>query len=225
MKTQFDKLIESISHCSVCAFRDCIIEPLAPLPVNPPVPILFIGENPSWAKNQDVPFAVKTHSGQALDNYYLKPLNLTRQQVWITDLFKCRYPKDIYRAKAKENEKIQAVAETCAKLWLVQEIEIAQPKVIVTLSDQQVYQRLRHAFDLPTPAKFELAVGKPRRITLAGLSTWLFPMIHPDISSPVGVDHNRKIRTREKWAVLHQEMHIPALKILLEAGNSGWNLS
>jgi uracil-DNA glycosylase family 4 len=178
---------------------------------------MFIGENPSWAIGQETPFSATTISGQALDEYYLKPLNLAREQVWITDLFKCRYPKDVYHAKWQNNVTIQSVAATCAKLWLVQEIEIARPKVIVTLSDAQVYQRLRRAFELTTPVKFDEAVGTPHPVTLAGWSTLLFPMIHPDISRPVGDGDNRKIKAREKWAGLQQEKYIPALKAVLEA--------
>ena len=35
------------------------------------------------------------------DKHYIKPLGLNRNQVWITDLFKCRYPKEVYREKQK----------------------------------------------------------------------------------------------------------------------------
>ena len=81
---------------------------------------------------------------------------------------------------------IQDVAKTCANLWLVQEIKIAKPKVIVTLSDKQVYQRLRKIFDLTIPSKFGDVVGRPHKISIEGFETILFPMIHPDISRPIG---------------------------------------
>jgi hypothetical protein len=94
----------------------------------------------------------------------LKPLGLTLSQVWITDLFKCRYPKEIYRAKSQNEQLIQTNAEICARKWLLSEIMLAQAKIVVTLSDKQVYQRIRKAFLLSTPKDFAQAVGKPHQV-------------------------------------------------------------
>ncbi len=217
MKTEFEILSQSIRQCSECQFRNSEIEPLAPAPVTIPVLIMFVGENPSWAEGQSIPFAASTPSGQALDKHYLQPLSLIREEVWITDLFKCRYPKGIYRAKLQHDKAIQKVAETCARLWLLREIMLVHPKVIVTLSDKQVYQRLRRAFDLHVPQDFSKAVGQPHAITLAETSTILFPMVHPDISRPLGDGDTRKSPARKKWALVHRQEHIPALKGLLKA--------
>ncbi|MBL7184029.1 MAG: hypothetical protein ISS50_06230 [Anaerolineae bacterium] len=218
MKSEYELLAYGIHQCSECrSFRDTKIEPLAPalaLPI--PVPIMFVGENPSWAEGQDIPFAESTPSGQALEKYYLMPLGLSRNQVWITDLFKCRYPKRIYRAKPQHDKTIQAVAKTCSHLWLIQEIALAQPKIVVTLADKEVYQRLRRAFDLPTPKKFADAVGRPHAVTLGGVTVTLFPMIHPDVSRPLDNGDKRKSATRKKWAIIHQQEHIAALKKLLQ---------
>jgi uracil-DNA glycosylase family 4 len=204
-------LVEKIQQCSSCSFRNPSIKPLPPDSEFEEVKIMFIGENPSWEEKQEVPFSPNTISGKALDKHYIKPLGLTRKQVWITDLFKCRYPKDIYKEKQKNDSLIQDVAETCSNLWLIQEIKIAKPKVIVTLSDKQVFQRLRKIFNLPIPSKFYDVGGKPHEITIDGFKTILFPMIHPDISRPLGDGDNRKKNSREKWAPLHHQKHIPVL--------------
>jgi uracil-DNA glycosylase family 4 len=116
---------------------------------------MFVGENPSWETSQNAPFANSTISGRALNEHYLEPLGLSRNQVWITDLFKCRYPKHIYRAKAKYNSTIEEVAETCIMRWLIKEIGLADPFIIVTLGHIEVYQRIRRVFDLPTPPRFQ----------------------------------------------------------------------
>jgi len=216
MSIDLFSLRSSIHECTACSFRDPTITPLAPALVEIPVTVMFVGENPSWADEQIEPFSSNTISGGALEKYYLKPLELKRSQVWITDLFKCRYPKHIYRAKPQFEELIQANAETCASKWLVAEIMLAQPKIIVTLSDRQVYQRLRTAFSLSTPKKFDNAVGKPYRVTLGEWETLVFPMAHPDIIRPIGEGDRRKEKSRQKWAPLHNNIHIPALKALLE---------
>lgn len=217
MNIELFSLRSSIHECTACSFRNPAITPLAPSLVNVPVIVMFVGENPSWAEEQTEPFASNTISGDALEKYYLKPLGLTHSQVWITDLFKCRYPKHIYRAKSQFEQQIQANAETCASKWLVSEIMLAQPKIIVTLSDRQVYQRLRKAFSLSTPKSFAKVVGKSHRVSLDQWETLLFPMVHPDISRPIGEGDGRKENARQKWAPLHSDIHIPALKGLLES--------
>ena len=217
MNSEYEKLATGIRGCNACTFRDASIEPLAPAWVQIPVQILFVGENPSWAEDQDVPFAESTISGRALDQHYLEPLGLSREHVWITDLFKCRYPKEVYQDKPKNEKLIQSVAATCAYQWLAQEVALANPTVVVTLSDKEVYQRLRRAFDLQTPSKFANAVGRAHSISLNGVQVTLFPMVHPDVSRPLGDGDNRKPGVRSKWAGIHQKEHIPALKEILQA--------
>lgn len=208
-----------VNICDTCCFQDEKYLPILPKQALPPVKVMFIGENPSWAENQEEPFSMNTISGRALDKYYLEPLGLIRGEVWITDIIKCRYPKkkslDIYHNKSKYNKEIQDTAEKCCDLWLVDEILLAKPKVIVTLSDKEVYQRFRKVFKLKTSAKFVDAVGKPFKIEINGLSTTLFPMIHPDISRPEGDGDNRKLSVRKKWATIHEKEHIQALKSYL----------
>ncbi len=204
-------LVKEIQQCSSCSFRNPSIKPLPPDTEFQEVDVMFVGENPSWEEKQEVPFAPNTISGKALEEHYINPLGLTRKDVWITDLFKCRYPKQVYREKQKNDSLIQDVAQTCTNLWLIQEIKIAKPKVIVTLSDKQVFQRLRKIFNLSIPSKFSDVVGKPHKISIDGFKTILFPMIHPDISRPMGDGDNRKKNSRQKWVPLHHEKHIPKL--------------
>lgn len=210
-----------VNICDTCCFQDEQHPLILPKQASPPVKIMFIGENPSWAENQEEPFSLNTISGKALDKYYLKPLGLTRDDVWITDIIKCRYPKgeplDIYHNKVKYNKEIQETAEKCCDRWLVKEVMKAKPYIIVTLSDKEVYQRFRKLFELKTPTKFKHAVGRPFKVEIEGYSTTLFPMIHPDISRPEGDGDNRKLKTRRKWSVLHEKEYIPSLKSYLLA--------
>ena len=212
----WETIAASIGECNSCVFRHSSITPLAPRQVPVPVRVMFIGENPSWAESQPEPFAQGTISGKALDAHYLRPLGLDRRQVWITDLMKCRYPKDIYRAKGVYDAQIQRAASTCSTLWLVKEVELARPKVLVTLSNTQVYQRFRRIFRLRVPHSFEDAVGRAHSIELGGYRAILFPMVHPDVSRPEGDGDNRKLNVRMKWAPLHRDNHIAMLKELLD---------
>lgn len=127
---------------------------------------------------------------------------------------KSRYPKHVYRNKTANDALIQQVAVTCAQLWLVRELAIA-PRIVVTLSDKEVYQRLRTAFEWKTPRLFSDAVGRPHTVQIGERPVNIFPMIHPDISRPIGDGDNRKQKVRAKWAPLHHKYHIPELRALL----------
>jgi uracil-DNA glycosylase family 4 len=218
----YDSLVELMKSCNACKFREWSgVEPLAPERVSVPVSIMFLGENPSWAENQTVPFSPTTISGKALKDHYLDLLEIRRDQVWITDLFKCRYPRerkavDIYHAKSKYSGLIQKTVETCTSEWLLKEIEIARPSILVTLSNTQVYQRLRKAFKLKTPKDFHEAAGCPYQIQLGNSTLNLFPMVHPDVSRPPGDGDNRKLEHRRYWSPRHRDEHIPALKRLVD---------
>lgn len=212
----YNRLARALRHCSACAFHDATFEPLPPEPAETPTRVMFIGESPSWAENQVAPFSPATISGQALERNYLAPLGLSRDTVWITDLLKCRYPAGIFGSKPRHDDDIHRAVETCVRLWLVHEIELAQPQVVITLADQQVYQRVRRLFGLSTPAMFEEAAGRAHAVEFGAHPAILFPMVHPDISRPEGDGDNRKLRARRKWATIHQEEHIPALRRLLD---------
>jgi uracil-DNA glycosylase family 4 len=205
--------------CDNCLFMGIPYNPIIPKFSLPPVKIMFIGENPSWDLNLNEPLDSKSISGKALYDHYLKPLELTRNDVWITNLIKCRYPlaePDIHPYKSDDEEEIQETADRCCTIWLIEEIKCAKPKVIVTLSDKEVYQRFRKIFDLKIPANFkDKAIGRRHDIIIEGSSYILFPMIHPDISKPPDVGDKRKMKAREKWSRAHMEKHLPALAELL----------
>ena len=111
-------LLNNMVLCEKCGFADKEYRPLAPVRLADKTKIMFIGENPSWEFGQQVPFDGITNSRVALHEYYIKPLqkafNLTESDFWITDLFKCRYKKEIYRNKTKEQPLIFDCAKTCA---------------------------------------------------------------------------------------------------------------
>jgi uracil-DNA glycosylase family 4 len=209
--------LSGLEECRSCFFHDELLKPLGAIPVKNPVTVMFIGENPSWQKELDCSLSPSSISGKALDDYYLKPLGLTRNEVWITNILKCRYPKTVYKNKSLYKDKIDEAAKTCAIKWLLEEIIHVKPAVIVTLSDREVYQRMRVIFTLKTPYSFSNAVGRQHYLDINGFQTILFPMIHPDISRPPGDGDNRKMNARLKWSQKHLYEHIPKLRKLLQA--------
>jgi DNA polymerase len=85
-------------------------------------PIFFIGEGPGETEDQTGrPFVGR--AGQLLDQM-INAMGLKREQVYIANIVKCRPPQN--RAPAPDE------VETCTP-YLVRQIEIIRPKVIVTL--------------------------------------------------------------------------------------------
>jgi DNA polymerase len=118
---------------------------------------LLIGEAPG--KNEDekgVPFAGK--SGKILDEC-LAILGKTREEIFITNIVKCRPPKN----RDPKKEEIKACAP-----YLEKQIQEIVPKYIVTLG--------RFAFLHFFPEKnFQESVGKP----LPYKNFCVFPLYHP----------------------------------------------
>lgn len=84
--------------------------------------ILFIGEAPGWHENeQGRPFVGP--AGQLLESL-LASIGLTRDQVFITNIVKCRPPEN--------REPLPDEIEACAG-YLERQIAALQPKLIVTL--------------------------------------------------------------------------------------------
>jgi len=84
--------------------------------------IMFIGEAPGWHEDQQGrPFVGQ--AGQFLDRL-LASINLKREQVYIANVIKCRPPDN--------RDPLPTEIQNCCQ-WLDRQIEIIQPKMIVTL--------------------------------------------------------------------------------------------
>jgi len=84
--------------------------------------LLFIGEAPGWHEDQQGrPFVGP--AGQYLDEL-LAAINLTRQQVYIANVIKCRPPQN--------RDPLPVEIGNCRK-WLERQIELIRPKIIITL--------------------------------------------------------------------------------------------
>lgn len=84
--------------------------------------IMFIGEAPGFHEDQEgKPFVGA--AGQFL-NQLISSINLKRQEVYITNIIKCRPPQN--------RDPLPMEIHNCNP-WLEQQIDIIKPKIIVTL--------------------------------------------------------------------------------------------
>jgi uracil-DNA glycosylase len=119
--------------------------------------VMFVGEAPGFYEDQQgLPFVGA--AGQLL-NELLAQVGIQRQQVFVTNVIKCRPPS---------NRDPQPTEVEACKGYLDEQIEIIAPRVIVTLG--------RHSMARAFPdEKISFVHGQPRR--LAGHV--YFPMYHP----------------------------------------------
>jgi uracil-DNA glycosylase family 4 len=130
---------------------------------DPNAELLFVGEGPG--KNEDLqgrPFVGA--AGKFLQEM-LELIGMRRDQVFITNVVKCRPPEN----RDPELDEV----ETCTAAWLVAQLHLINPKVIVILG--------RHSLEHFVPGKKISAVhGKPMRATAPdGKRRVFYPLYHP----------------------------------------------
>jgi uracil-DNA glycosylase len=116
------KIAREVSVCTKC---DLHKSRKKAVPGEGPVhaEIMFIGEGPGFHENeQGRPFVGA--SGKFLDEL-LAQAGVTRADVWITNVVKCRPPNN--------RDPLPDEIETCTSNYLDHQIEIVSPSIIVTL--------------------------------------------------------------------------------------------
>jgi DNA polymerase len=119
--------------------------------------IMFIGEGPGFHEDkQGRPFVGA--AGRFLEEL-LESIGLKREQVFITNVVKCRPPAN----RDPETDEIEA-----CRGYLDQQIELIQPKMVVTLGR---FSMARYF----TNAKISQIHGKPKKMD----GVIYYPMYHP----------------------------------------------
>jgi len=122
MPSELKELREVVLNCNLCNLsktRTNVVFGEG----NPNSKIVFIGEAPGRDEDlQGKPFVGR--SGQLLTKMIENVLNVKREEVYITNIVKCRPPQN----RDPEIEEI----ESC-KPYLLKQIDIIKPKIIVTL--------------------------------------------------------------------------------------------
>ncbi len=151
------------------AIQGCLACPLGPGRLrfvfgegNPKAGLMFVGEGPGRDEDlQGRPFVGK--AGELLDKM-IQAIGLQRDQVYIANVVKCRPPDN--RTPAPEE------AAACLG-YLRRQIELIQPKVIVTLGATPL-RELVGVSEGVTKAR-----GQWKRVEIGGRSIPVMPTFHP----------------------------------------------
>jgi len=125
--------------------------------------ILFIGEGPGFHENeQGRPFVGA--AGSFLEEL-LASVGLSREQVFITNIVKCRPPNN--------RDPLPDEVDICTQAWLNAQIHLINPRLVVTLG--------RHSLHHFVPTKqISLCHGKPlRTVAPDGAKRIYYPLYHP----------------------------------------------
>lgn len=129
---------------------------------DPDAEIMFIGEAAGFNEDlQGRPFVGQ--AGKLLEKTLWEVLGLRREQVFITNIVKYRPPDN--------RDPFPNEIEACRE-WLDQQIEIIQPKIIVTLG------RFSMAKFIPD-VSISRVHGQPRFVDFKSKRYIVFPMYHP----------------------------------------------
>ena len=151
--TELYKEIALCQQCEIAKFRNSVV----PGEGAENADILFIGEAPGWHEDQQGrPFVGP--AGKFLDEL-LASINLSRQQVYIANVIKCR--------PTNNRDPLPDEIRNCNK-WLQRQIELISPKMIVTLG--------RYSMALFFPGK---SVGKIHGTAVKRDGILYYAMYHP----------------------------------------------
>lgn len=169
-----DRVAKMVENCRRCPLYKTA-KKAVPGQGNPEAKVFFIGEAPGFNEDQTgIPFCGR--AGKLLDEL-LALAGLKREEVFIANMLRHRPP----------NNRDPSEAEIAAcRPFLDRQIEIVDPKVIVTLG--------RFSMEKFLPGRLISQVhGQPRFVDFAGKEYIVFPMYHPAASL-----RNGKIKAGEE---------------------------
>ncbi|WP_245391442.1 uracil-DNA glycosylase [Sulfurospirillum barnesii] len=123
--------------------------------------IMFIGDNPSVSEDETgILFSGK--SGELLAKMIENVLLIPKEEVYVTHILKCKTP---------ENRVPSPEEVACCKPYLMQQIHMIRPKIIVTLGSTS-FHHLTGEYDTP--------IDKVRGAVLNFGEAKLIPTLHPN---------------------------------------------
>ncbi|MEI8344404.1 MAG: uracil-DNA glycosylase [Candidatus Moraniibacteriota bacterium] len=160
-QSQLEKLNLEMSQCTKCPLRgDC--QRVVFGAGDPEAEIMFIGEAPGKKEDElGMPFLGST--GRILDKM-LEGIKIKREDVYLTNICKCRPPEN--------RDPLPEEIELCSP-WLEKQIQIINPKIIVTLGRFALNYFL-------SEAKISQVHGNISEINIEKIGKIkLFPLHHP----------------------------------------------
>ena len=164
--TEFDELVRRIRSCTLCTLSEKRTQAV-PGEGSRTADIMFIGEGPGFYEDRDGrPFVGQ--AGRLLDELLLS-IDLNRENVYITNMIKCRAPNN--------RDPLPSEIQSCGP-YLDAQIEMIAPRIVVTLG--------RYSFGKFFPSQtISKARGKPQ--------SWNDLVIYP-IYHPAAALHNPGLR-------------------------------
>ncbi len=154
--TEFDLLVERIHECTLCTLSQKRTMAV-PGEGARDAEIMFVGEGPGFYEDQQGrPFVGP--AGRLLEEL-LASIGFTREQVYITNMVKCRPPNN--------RDPLPGEIKACGP-YLDKQFELIAPKVVVALG--------RYSFSKFFPGE---AIGKARGKPRNWKGLTIYPMYHP----------------------------------------------
>ncbi len=151
-------VVRRIESCSACQLRATRTNPV-PGEGSLDTPLMFVGEGPGEGEDKTGrPFVGR--AGQML-NKLLKEVGLEREKIYITNVVKCRPPGN----RVPTNQEMTACSH-----FLLAQIQIVNPKVIVTLGAT--------ALSFFLERKVSITKMRGKLIDWIG-GKYIFPTFHP----------------------------------------------
>lgn len=153
-----EAIVDAIHDCTACPLSAGRLTAV-PGDGDPKSEILFIGEGPG-KKEDETGHPFVGAAGKFLDEM-LKAIGKTRAEVFVTNVVKCRPPEN------RDPEPTEIT--TCTDLFLWRQIELMNPKLIVTLG--------RHSMGLFLPPEMKISQvhGQPKKVR----DRVILPLYHP----------------------------------------------
>ena len=156
-----DALRTEASSCTLCALSQTRTQVVFGNG-HPNADLMFVGEAPGFHEDkQGVPFVGQ--AGKLLDQL-LGGIGLTREDVWVANVLKCRPPGN--------RDPMPDEIEACES-HLFRQVELIQPKVVATLGNFST--KLLSG----KPLGITRVHGQEQEVTLGGRSVLLYPLYHP----------------------------------------------
>jgi DNA polymerase len=144
-KSDLEKLFEECRKCEKCGLRNAhtrknVVAGDGSEKAN----VMFVGEAPGENENlYGKPFL--GFAGKRLDER-LKDMELSRKDIYITNIVKCRPTKINSSTKKEENTPPKKEEQNACFSWLQREIELLRPKIIVCLGNVAARQLIDEKF-------------------------------------------------------------------------------
>lgn len=162
--------IKDCRRCGLCEGRTQVVFGVGSAAAD----LVFIGEGPGYHEDRlGEPFV-----GQAgkLLTELLAGIGLTRADVYIANVVKCRPPEN--------RDPLPDEIEACSP-HLMDQLAVIRPRVVCTLG------RFATRLLADTELSITAVHGKAKDVTLAGLKTTVFPVFHP--AAALYTPSNRKV--------------------------------